>query len=82
MGSLTSKPKAPAQSTPQVVYVPATPTPAPVTSTPDPVQEAAEARKTSLLARDRGRFGTIMTSFRGFLGEKNNGVQRKTLLGE
>jgi hypothetical protein len=82
MGSLTSSAKAPS---PQVVYVPAPVTSTPVSSTtptPDPVQEAADARKNSLLARDRGRFGTVLTGFRGFLAEKNAGVQRKTLLGE
>jgi hypothetical protein len=82
MGSLSSKPKAPSKPAPQVVYVPA---PAPVAetpATPDPVEEAAQARKSSLLARDRGRFGTVLTSFRGFLAQKDASPQRKTLLGE
>ncbi len=81
MGSLTSSPKAPPA---QVVYVPASAatTTQPATPAPDPVQEAADARKNSLLARDRGRFGTVLTGFRGFLAERAAGQQRKTLLGE
>ncbi len=88
MGSLTSTPKTPQR---QVVYAPApvAATPAP-TITPVPnagieaenVQQAAEkARKQSLFARNRGRFGTIATSLRGFLGEVKPNA-RKTLLGE
>ena len=84
MGSMTSTPKVPPRTTQQqVVYVPAPVQTANVTPAPELVQEAAaESRATSLLARDRGRFGTILTGFRGFLGTKDNGVQRKTLLGE
>lgn len=81
MGRIKSSPKAPAQ--PQIVYVPT-----PVTTVAEtPAQPSAEetkaaARTQSLLTRSRGRLGTIATSFRGFLGEKDNGVKRKTLLGE
>ena len=80
MGSVKSKPKAPAP----VVSAPvSTSVAAPVVNMAlDPEVEAAEARKSSLLARDRGRFGTILTSFRGFLAQKESAPQRKTLLGE
>lgn len=79
MGSLSSRPKAPSQS--QVVYY--TPTPsAPQNSTPDPGAEVAEARKNNLLQRNRGRFSTIQTSFRGLLSVADANAQRKTLLGE
>jgi len=91
MGSLTSGPKAPTPQ-PQIVYVPqAVNTVTAPVSTPDPVsvQEQAEetatqVRQQNLLGRERSRFGTIQTSFRGLLGLRD-GVQtqpRKTLLGE
>lgn len=99
MGSLTSRPKVPKQTSPQIVYVPApqptyTPAPAytappaptavqPVTPSPTPDEEKAEARTQSLLTRDRSRFGTVTTSFRGLLGlASGNSGQSKTLLGE
>lgn len=86
MGSLSSRPKVPAQ--PQVVYVPSpvyaytppTGTDAP-TSSETPEQTAA-ARKASLLQRSRGRLGTIATSFRGLLDLAGSSSGRKTLLGE
>lgn len=82
MGSLTSRPSVPSQ--PQVVTVsqPA-PAPAPVETvdTPDPEEASREARRQSLLDRDRSRFGTVRTSFRGLLQDAGN-EQRKTLLGE
>lgn len=88
MGSLTSRPKTPAS--PQVVYVPApvtnpsapsAPPPTPA-STPvaDPETEA-KTRAASLLLRDRGVFGTILTGFRGLLSPAA-AASRKTLLGE
>ncbi len=95
MGSVTSRPKVPAQPKQQIVYVQA-PQPvytAPSTYTaptvnqpvaapqPTPEEGKAEARKQSLLTRDRSRFGTVTTSFRGLLGLGNSG-QSKTLLGE
>ncbi|MFK7840108.1 MAG: hypothetical protein AB8B83_07225 [Bdellovibrionales bacterium] len=95
MGSLTSGPKPrPAQS--QVVFVPqAVSAPTPTTpSTPstndtnEPQETAEEAntriRTQNLLNRERSRFGTIQTSFRGLLdtAAKNNQPPRKTLLGE
>lgn len=85
MGSLISAPKAPK---PIVVQQPA-PTPQPTTETltpnpqtPEQVQrDESKERARSLLARERSRFGTIATGFRGLLQEKNQGA-RKTLLGE
>ncbi len=87
MGSLASTPKVPKT---QIVQTPvATPTP----SAPAPVKQeqandptlaqnaASEERARGLLARGRSRFGTIATSFQGFLQETNQGA-RKTLLGE
>lgn len=53
-----------------------TPTPTP---TPEQVKET---RTQSLLRRDRGRLGTILSSFRGILGLSDNTAARKTLLGE
>ncbi len=82
MGSLISTPKA----------APA-PTAALVTSVSETSQNseaseilpvsASEVREANLLKRDRSRFGTIATSFRGFLdlSDRNNS-NRKTLLGE
>ncbi|HBH25969.1 MAG TPA: hypothetical protein DDX54_00990 [Rhodospirillaceae bacterium] len=43
---------------------------------------AAEARRDNLLRRDRGRTGTIQTSFRGLLGQAAPAGTKKTLLGE
>jgi len=92
MGSLTSGPSLPTTASPQIVYVPQTlNTVAAPVSTPDPVtvEEQAEetgtqVRKQNLLGRERSRFGTIQTSFRGLLGLGNQSASqpRKTLLGE
>jgi hypothetical protein len=90
MGSLSSSPKVPTQTVPttRVIYVNA-PATTPTTTggggtitTPTPDQTAAEARTGSLLSRDRSRFGTIATSFRGLLDLVGNAGKRKTLLGE
>ena len=89
MGSLTSGPKAPAPQT-RVVYVPQpVNTVAAPASTPDTTntetqeqETASEVRAQSLLGRERSRFGTVKTSFRGLLGLADNTQQRKTLLGE
>jgi hypothetical protein len=85
MGSLTSKPKAP-EIVP--VYRPYTPPsataqadPAATESQANPESAASQTRAMNLLSRSRGRFGTIQTSFRGFLGETTSKL-RKTLLGE
>jgi hypothetical protein len=56
--------------------------PPPEPPPPDPEETAAEQRRENLLRRNRGRFGTIQTSFRGLLGLATQGGQRKTLLGE
>lgn len=88
MGSLTSRPKAPSQ--PQVVFVPQTaptaepaPAPTPQTENPPSAEEtASQARRQSLLGRERSRFGTVQTGFRGLLGLSDNTNSRKTLLGE
>lgn len=47
-------------------------------------QAASEQRSTNLLGRERGRFGTILTGFRGVLAPANRegSPVRKTLLGE
>ncbi len=85
MGSITKKPKAPT-----ITYVlPSEPTPvtAETVISSEPVKTdaevQAEARTESLLRRSRGRFGTIATSFKGFLDSANSERnQQKTLLGE
>lgn len=91
MGSLGSRPSVPQT---QTVFVPATATPAVTTSTVNQSaadtqaqeqaaeQDVSEARSQSLLGRERGRFGTVTTSFRGLLGLSNNDAKKKTLLGE
>lgn len=99
MGSISSRPKVPATSS-QVVYVPvyqqtSTPTSATsagsVTGQSETATDAAgEAEKKSqeraenLLKRDRSRFGTVLTGFRGLLASASGEAspQRKTLLGE
>lgn len=97
MGSLTSRPKVPSVQQPQIVYVPAPVTQAPVATVPQntgndnsagsgsdgqTTQEQAAAREQNLLTASRGRLGTVTTSFRGLLGLANTSGQRKTLLGE
>ncbi len=83
MGSVNSRSRAP-QPAPvqQVIYQ--QPEPEEVTSTSKTDEEiSAEARTDSLLRRTRGRFGTILTGFRGILESKDNEQKtRKTLLGE
>ncbi|QQG36025.1 MAG: hypothetical protein HYS17_11080 [Micavibrio aeruginosavorus] len=93
MGSLSSRPKAPDAAPIQYVYMPATTATAPSVSTssaasvpstaPTPGDEdvKAQARASNLLERRRGRLGTVLTSFRGLLGDSLSGA-RKTLLGE
>ncbi|PCI55942.1 MAG: hypothetical protein COB36_03875 [Alphaproteobacteria bacterium] len=85
MGSLSSSPKAPTRA--QTVYVPA---PVAATATTSistennaasSAAQASRSRTQSLLSRSRSRFGTIATSFQGFLGN-SNARGRKTLLGE
>ncbi|MBL4804583.1 MAG: hypothetical protein JKY71_06925 [Alphaproteobacteria bacterium] len=93
MGSLASRPKVPTSvANVQPVYIQqaATPTTSPTPNeTPSAEEQAAadaktasEARSTSLLGRDRSRFGSILTGFRGLLGTTENAQRRNTLLGE
>lgn len=94
MGSLSSRPSVPKQ--PSVVFV-SQPPPSPAPITPSSTNEegqggnsqtdttgAAVKRTENLLRRDRSRFGTVKTSFRGLLsslaGDQTS--QKKTLLGE
>ena len=86
MGSLSSSAKAPTQASQQVVYVPQPSTTSSTVSTadesePNAEEQASEARKKTLLRRNRGRFGTIATGLKGFLSERLSSG-RKTLLGE
>lgn len=91
MGSITSRPRVPQV---QTVYVPQYTAPA-VAAVAQPVaengsadaeqsaQDAVETREDGLLRRNRGRYGTVSTSFRGLLSaaaDRDDG--RKTLLGE
>lgn len=83
MGSVNSKSKAPpSQPVQTIVY--RTPEPAiPIEPVKTDQEVLAEARTQSLLRRSRGRFGTILTSFRGVLSAKeNDNKSSKTLLGE
>lgn len=96
MGSITKAPTAPAPApTPVYYYVPTTPSPTPGADTgtntgtntgsgdtPTTPAQDKEAREQNLLRRDRGRLGTILSSFRGILGLSDNTPARKTLLGE
>ncbi len=82
MGSLTSTPKVPETTSSQPSVVTQVENTQTTETTESTVQEdATQERQRSLLARDRGRLGTIATSLHGFLGESNSGG-RKTLLGE
>jgi hypothetical protein len=84
MGSIIKKPKAPViKRVAPRAQTPVTPTVVEPTETKKTDEEiSADARTQSLLRRSRGRFGTIATSFRGFLNSSDNNTQRKTLLGE
>lgn len=82
MGSLTKAPKAPTRT---VVVAAPTPIATPVSpNTPglSTREQNANQREDNLLVRERGRFGTIATSFRGFLSQNEGASSRKTLLGE
>lgn len=90
MGSLSSRPKAPAVTPVQYVYAAPASVSAPVSvpvsviTSPDisgDEEVKAQARANNLLERRRGRLGTVLTSFRGLLGDTLTGA-RKTLLGE
>lgn len=58
------------------------PPPADIPQEPTLDEQAADARRRSLLSRDRGFLSTVKTSFRGLLGLAEPTTQRKTLLGE
>lgn len=45
-------------------------------------QQAEEERKKALERQRRGWEGNVRTSYNGLLGEKENNLQRKKLLGE
>ncbi|MGB0719003.1 MAG: hypothetical protein ACPGRX_00930 [Bdellovibrionales bacterium] len=93
MGSLTSRPKVPTQT---VIYRTAPTTSVTTVSTSsaestsntqnaeNTTSEAEQAaRSQSLLQRERGRLGTVQTSFRGLLGLTDTAIApRKTLLGQ
>lgn len=84
MGSISSRPAVP--STTIVHQTAPTSTTDSGSSATEPEQSTAELasdnRESSLLKRDRGRGGTVQTSFRGLVEEINGGTSRKTLLGE
>jgi len=97
MGSITSRPKVP--TTPRVVYVPQpapAPAPAPTQPATPPSNDAGggnenndtaarEVREQNLLTRERSRYGTVRTGFRGLLSlasAAGDNTKRKTLLGE
>ncbi len=90
MGSLTGSPKSVPLSQPQTVirYVSRPTTTADITSSESSDTDSSTAgiaRGDSLLRRSRGRFGTVLTGFRGFLSSKSDAPSdngRKTLLGE
>lgn len=78
MGAITKKAKE--ISTPRIIYQTESPSPTiPPTVTPE--RQASETRRKNLLSRDRGRYGTVQTGFRGLLSLASN-IGRKTLLGE
>lgn len=80
MGSLNSKPKAPA-----LTYVPApvvvASTPAPSVETPPAVNDV-DSERASAIVRKRSLPETILTSFRGVLSQGDWVPRRKSLLGE
>ncbi|MCB1721578.1 MAG: hypothetical protein H6860_04240 [Rhodospirillales bacterium] len=88
MGSLSSRPSVPTP-TPQVVYVPQTMSATTTSSVENTgaenlvaVETASEVRAQNLLGRERSRFGTVLTGFRGLLSTLEDRSPRKTLLGE
>lgn len=78
MGKIFSPPKMP--DLPVVTSTPVEPVVD--TSTEDAEKTADELRAANILARRRGRAGTIATSFRGVLSDAAFTPERKTLLGE
>jgi hypothetical protein len=84
MGSINSRSSAPAVQPYAPVVTALTPAPsANVAPVKTEGEIATEARTENLLRRSRGRLGTILTGFRGFLdSNKDQSTKRKTLLGE
>jgi hypothetical protein len=99
MGSIFSAPKAPSlPALPAIVDTPVTTAPIDSTSTDSgdppagsggdseddaPEITPAQQRVQDILTRDRGRVGTVATSFNGVLSDAvSNLPARKTLLGE
>lgn len=84
MGIMNSIPatQIPRPSPPPTPVVVAAPTPTDPVKTNSEIE--SEARTENLLRRSRGRFGTILTGFRGFLNTSDSAQSsgRKTLLGE
>jgi hypothetical protein len=86
MGSLTSRPKAPAPSavattvtaTPQINQSGST-NEEPADLSPEQI---VKNRAENILRRSRSSLGTVLTSFRGILSENSSAPQRKSLLGE
>lgn len=56
--------------------------PSPPVFTQPPAVDEAKLRADILERRRRGRSGTVLTSERGLVTEKNSETQKKTLLGE
>jgi hypothetical protein len=93
MGRLVSPPK-PKSSPQRVVYVAESSPPSPgqsvspspadtIPAEPDKTEEQVSIEKAeNLLRRNRSRLGTVLTSFRGILGQNSISAPRKTLLGE
>jgi len=82
MGSLTSKPKAPATVT-KVVYMPSSASSSSSTESAEPnPAEVAKTRAENVLRRNRGVWGNVLTGFRGILSSSDSAPQRKILLGE
>jgi hypothetical protein len=80
MGSLTSRPKI---STTQSTSVqPSASAETVTTVTEASPEETAKTRAENVLRRSRSTIGTVLTSFKGILGENNAIPQRKSLLGE
>ena len=84
MGSINSRSRTPAVQPYVPVVTTSTTTPtAETTPVKTDAEIATEARTENLLRRSRGRLGTILTGFRGFLdSSKDQSSERKTLLGE
>jgi len=82
MGSIFKSRKPPPPAPTPVAPAPITVAPPEPPSDDDNAAQESEERQRNLLRRNRGRLGTIATSFQGFLAPTNNDDGRKTLLGE